>query len=222
MLYSMNHIAKLYSAGFVSIRICACISLVLPILWRFSHSTEFVPESCQLPFFFIFHCHCFVHNFSKYHSPCQKTGWKYSNFSWANNFLFHCRILDFLREAASVAAAQDAVLLFSNLFFTFVEKLTFFLCFLKSVLQLQYCIWVESIVSLCCPSNLILFLSTENNPVLFSGSICCFKKQKEKLFCTLEGNRNHISLNCYDLIRPKQPTGTRYCKCMHYGECKGD
>lgn len=129
MLYSMNHIAKLYSAGFVSIRICACISLVLPILWHFSHSTEFVPESCQLPFFFIFHCHCFVHNFSKYHSPCQKTGWKYSNFSWANNFLFHCRILDFLREAASVAEAQDAVLLFSNLFFTFVEKLTFFSLF---------------------------------------------------------------------------------------------
>lgn len=105
--------------------------------------------------------------------------------------------------------------LWKNLLFFFVFSNQFFS-------YSKYCIWVESIVSLCCPSNLILFLSTENNPVLFSGSICCFKKQKEKLFCTLEGNRNHISLNCYDLIRPKQPTGTRYCKCMHYGECKGD
>ena len=35
-------------------------------------------------------------------------------------------MLDFLREVASVAATQDAVLLFSKLAFTFVKKLTLF------------------------------------------------------------------------------------------------
>lgn len=190
MLHSMKQMAKLYCVGSVSIRVRDCISLVL-ILWLFSHGTEFVPKSCQLPCF-ISHCSCFVCIFLL------------STISWARNQAKNTVIL------AGQANFYSTVLCWISsekwLLWQHQKFCCFHLCgktwlfqFIFSHQFFSYIVVYEWTVSyLCCLSILILFLSTKNNPGCFQAASVKFlrKKKVKLLFFAVEGNQNYTSFNC--------------------------
>lgn len=171
MLYSMNQMAKLYCVGSVSVRVRDCISLVL-ILWLFSHSTKFVPKLCQLPRYFS-HCSCFVCIFLL------------DNISWARDQAKNTVILagqaNFYSTVPCWIPSEKWLLwqhqkfsCFQRLFSPLWENLTFLIHFLTSVLPLYCCVWVDSIISLLSFHPHSIF-EHQNQPLLFSGSICCFR-----------------------------------------------
>lgn len=190
MLFSMKQMAKLYRVGSVSIRVRDCISLLL-ILWLSSHSTKFVPKLCQLPCF-ISCSSCFVCFFLLKNINWARNQAKNIVFYWGSKFLFHCPMLEFLREVASVAAPE--VPLFSKAVFNCGKAWPFLIHFLTSVLQLYCCVWVDHIIALSFHPHSIF--EHRKQPCLFLGSICCFrffrKKKKSCFFHSWREPKLHL------------------------------
>lgn len=163
-LYSMNHMAKLYCVGSVSVRVHDCISLVL-ILWLFSHSTKFVPKLCQLPCYFS-HCRCFVCIFLL------------DNISWARDQAkntvilagqanFYSTVLCWISSKKWLLWQHQKFCCFQSLFSPLWEKLTFLVNFPTSVLQLYCCVWVDCYhIFVVFPSS-FYFWAPKTTPFLF-------------------------------------------------------